>query len=317
MGAGSTTITASMSNVTGSTVLTVMAAAVTVTSIAVTPTTPSITTGATQQFKATATYSDGSTGNVTSSATWASSNTTVAAVNLAGLATGGSAGNTTISATLSGKSGSTTLTVLAATLTAIAVTPSGPSFANGSTQQFTATATYSNGTTANVTSSATWSSSNTPVATISSSGLATGQGGGTTTISAMMNDVTGSTTATVTVTGTANITTWHVDTNRSGQNDQETVLTPANVGPTTFGKLFSCPVDGYIYGSPLILSNQTINGAQHNVLYAATENDSVYAYDADSCGSGTPLWEVSLLESGETPLADKAILPYAGVTSTG
>jgi hypothetical protein len=128
--------------------------------------------------------------------------------------------------------------------------------------------------------------------------------------------VTGSTTATVTVSGKTNITTFHLDTNRSGLNDQKTVLTTANVAPATFGKLFSCPVDGYVYGEPLILSDQTINGAKHNVLYIATENDSVYAYDADNCGGGTPLWKVSLLQSGETPLADAAILPYAGVTST-
>jgi hypothetical protein len=154
------------------------------------------------------------------------------------------------------------------------------------------------------------------VATISSAGVATGQGGGTTTISAALSGKTGSTTATVTISGTANITTWHADTNRSGLNSKETTLTPANVNATNFGKLFSCPVDGYVYGTPLILSNQTINGAQHNVLYVATENDSVYAYDADTCGSGTPLWKVSLLQSGETPLADATILPYAGVTST-
>jgi hypothetical protein len=107
-----------------------------------------------------------------------------------------------------------------------------------------------------------------------------------------------------------------MDSNRSGLNDQETVLTPANVTSTTFGKLFSCPVDGYVYGSPLILSNQTIDGAKHNVLYVATENDSVYAYDADTCGGGTPLWKISVLQSGETPLADEAILPYVGITST-
>lgn len=84
----------------------------------------------------------------------------------------------------------------------------------------------------------------------------------------------------------------------------------------TFGKLFSCLVDGYVYGSPSILSNQTINGAAHNVLYLATENDSVYAFGSGTCGGGTPSWKVSLLKSGETPLTDKAILPYAGVTST-
>jgi len=314
---GTTTIKATADGFTAMATLTVTAATVTVTSIAVSPSTPSITAGATQQFTATATYSDGSTGNVTASATWASSNTMVATVNSAGLATGESAGNATISATLGGQVGATKLTVVAApTLTAITVTPSNPSFANGTTQQFTATATYSNNTTANVTSSVTWSSSSTPVATISSAGLATGQGGGTTTISATMNSVQGSTTATVTLSGTANIATFHVDSNRSGLNDQETVLTTANVAPATFGKLFSCPVDGYVYGEPLILSNQTINGARHNVLYVATENDSVYAYDADTCEGGAPLWKVSVLKTGETPLADEAILPYVGVTST-
>jgi len=314
--AGNTSITASMSGVTGATTLTVTAAAVTVTSIAVTPATASITTGATQQFTATATYSDGTTGNVTASATWASSNTTAATVNTAGLATGSSVGSSTISATLSGTSGSATLTVVAPMLTSITVSPSDPSFLNGATEQFTATANYSNNTTSNVTSSATWSSSNTAIATISSAGLATGQGGGTTTISAALSGITGGATASVTLSGTTSITTWHVDTNRSGLNSQEAILTPANVNASNFGKLFSCPVDGYVYGAPLILSHQSVNGALHNVLYVATENDSVYAYDADTCGGGTPLWKVSLLQSGETPLADEAILPHAGVTST-
>jgi uncharacterized protein YjdB len=317
--AGATTIKATADGFTATATLTVTAAAVTVTSIAVSPSSPSITAGATQQFTATATYSNGTTGALASGVTWTSSNTTAATVSSTGLATGVAAGTTTIKAAADGFTATAMLTVTAATaptLTAIVVTPSDPTFANGSTQQFTATATYSNNTTANVTSSVTWSSSNTSVATISSGGLASGQGGGTTTISATMNSVKGSTTATVTVSGTANITTFHVDTNRSGLNDQETVLTTANVAPATFGKLFSCPIDGYVYGAPLILSNQTIDGAKHNVLYVATENDSVYAYDADTCGGGTPLWKISLLQSGETALADEAILPYVGVTST-
>ena len=316
VGAGTTTISATANGFSATASLTVTAVTPTLTAVSVSPATASITSGTAQQFSATATYSNGSTSDVTASATWASSDTTVAAINPAGLATGNSSGSATISATFGAIGGSAALKVVAPVLTTIAVTPSSPSFANGSTEQFTATAGYNNNTTANVTSSATWSSSNSAVATISSGGLATGQGGGTTTISAALNGVNGSTTATVTVTGTANITTWHVDANRSGLNNKETILTPANLAPATFGKLFSCPVDGYVYGSPLILSNQTINGATHNVLYAATENDSVYAFDADICGGGTPLWKVSLLQTGETPLADKAILPYAGVTST-
>ena len=233
----------------------------TLSSISVTPANTSISVNGTQQFTATGLYSDGSTANVTPSVTWASSNSGVATVAASGIGTGVSVGSTSITATMGGVSGSTALTVTALMLTSITVTPANPSFANGSTQQFIATANYSNGSTAIVTSSVTWTSSNSSVATISSSGLATGQGGGTTTISATQGGLMGSTTASVTLNGNVSITTWHVDTNRSGLNNQRTTLTPANVAPATFGKLFSCLVDGYVYGSPLILSNQTINGA--------------------------------------------------------
>ncbi len=116
--------------------------------------------------------------------------------------------------------------------------------------------------------------------------------------------------------GNANITTWHVDTNRSGLNAAEQILTPANVTPATFGKLFSYAVDGYVYGEPLLMSNLTVNGSTHNVLYAATEHDSVYAFDADSYGTGAPLWQTSLLKAGETPMTNGPIQPYQGVTST-
>jgi hypothetical protein len=113
-----------------------------------------------------------------------------------------------------------------------------------------------------------------------------------------------------------NITTWHVDNNRSGLNAGEQSLSPSTVTPNTFGKLFSYLMDGYAYGEPLLMSNITVNGSSHNVLYAATEHDSVYAFDADNYGTGTPLWQVSLLQSGETPLTAGAIQPYQGVTST-
>ncbi len=317
---GTATITASANGLSAQAALTVTAATKTLSSISVTPATASVTAGTAQQFTATATYSDGSTANVSSSATWASSDTFVAVVNASGLATAAADGTATISATLNSVSGSGTVTVTAApTLTGITVTPANASFAAGSTEQFTATANYGNGTTANVTSSATWTSSNTSIATIDASGLATGVAAGSTTITASLNSATGNTGATVTASapaGVVNITTWHVDTNRSGLNANEQTLTPANVTPSTFGKLFSCLVDGYVYGSPLILSNLTINGATHNVLYVATEKDSVYAFDADTCGGGTPLWQVSLLQSGETPITDGPIQPYEGVTST-
>ncbi len=319
--AGSTTITAADNSVTGTASLTVTAPPPpTLTSIAVAPASASIAAGSTQQFTATATYSDGSTSNVTSTATWASTNTAVATVNASGLATAVSAGTASMSATLNGVSGSAALTVTASskTVTSIAVAPNPASFATGTTQQFTATATYSDSSTANVTSTATWASTNTPVATINASGLATGVTAGSTTINATLNSVTGSSAATVTAAnpGTTNVTTWHFDNDRGGLNPTETTLTPTNVNSTTFGKLFSYQLDGYAYAEPLLMSNVTVNGAKHNVLYVATENDSVYAFDADTYGTGAPLWQVSLLQSGETPLTNAPIKPVEGITST-
>lgn len=92
------------------------------------------------------------------------------------------------------------------------------------------------------------------------------------------------------------VTTYHNDNGRTGQNLQETILTTANVNSTSFGKLFSQPLDGYSYGQPLYVSNVTIpNQGVHNVVYMATMNDSVYAFDADS-NTGTnsqPLWQVN------------------------
>jgi hypothetical protein len=98
-------------------------------------------------------------------------------------------------------SGSTVLTVMAPTLKSIAVTPANPSITKGATQQFTATGTYSDSSTANLTSQVTWASGTTMVATITAGGLATGAGAGTSSISATLGSVSGSTVLTVTATG--------------------------------------------------------------------------------------------------------------------
>ena len=123
------------------------------------------------------------------------------------------------------------------------------------------------------------------------------------------------TTINLTVVTGVNVPTWHVDSQRTGLNSGESSLLPATVSSQAFGKLFSYQVDGYAYAEPLLISNVNLGGARHNVLYVATENDSVYAFDADSYGKGTPLWKTSLLNAGETPLAG-AIKPVEGITST-
>ena len=116
-----------------------------------------------------------------------------------------------------------------------------------------------------------------------------------------------------------NVTTYHYDNARTGQNTQETTLTPANVNSTQFGKLFSVKVDGLLYAQPLYLSNVNIGGGVHNVLYVATEHDSVYAIDADS---GAIYWQVSLIPAGGSTLNSSTdvgcggIVPEVGITST-
>jgi hypothetical protein len=169
--------------------------------IAVTPANQSIAAGTTQQFRATMTYSDTSTGDVTALATWLSSNTPVATMNPAtpGLASGVSPGVSSISATFGGFVGGTQLTVTAATLRSIQVTPTNASSPLGTTRQFAATGTYSDNSSQDLTATATWASSATNVATIAAGGLATTNSVGSTTITATVGSLSGTTTFNVTM----------------------------------------------------------------------------------------------------------------------
>lgn len=205
-GMGTTTITATSGTVSGSTALTVSNVIPTLVTIVVTPPAPAIVgVRATQQFVATGTYSDGSNQIVTTSVTWSSSAPKVATISNAagsqGLATSVGVGSSTITATMGSVSGSTSLTVNAAPLVSIAVTPTSPTIALGTNQQFTATGTYSDGSTQNITTSVTWSSATPKVATISntagSQGLATSVAAGASSITAASGTISGSTMLTV------------------------------------------------------------------------------------------------------------------------
>jgi hypothetical protein len=162
-------------------------------SIAVTPANASIAKGATLQFAATGTFSDGSTQDITHGVTWSSSNTTVATINPAsGIAVGQVAGTANITASLGTvPPAAVLLNITNATLQSISVAPAAPSIALGTTQQFTATGTYSDFSTANITSVVTWTSATPATASISASeGLARGLVAGTTQISAKLGTIT-------------------------------------------------------------------------------------------------------------------------------
>jgi uncharacterized protein YjdB len=346
---GSSTIQAASGSVSGSTTLTVNASAPTLSSIAVTPANPSIQDGTTQQFTATGTYSDNSTKNITTTVNWTSSSTSIATISntagSTGLATSLASGSTTIQAALGGVNGSTLLTVTAAstaTLTIVVVSPQYPLITDASSNQaFTATGHYSDGSTQDLTSTATWTSSNTGVATVNPSGTATSQSLGSaqptgyTSIRATVGAISGVSILSVSnhtanPSGFAGVFMQHNDILRTGQNLNETALTPTVVKTTaSFGKKFTQSVDGYVYAQPLYVPNVNIAGTNHNVVYVATENDSVYAFDADSnIGSNAnPLWHANLIDTahgaaaGALPVTNGQVgctdlVPKIGITST-
>jgi hypothetical protein len=118
-----------------------------------------------------------------------------------------------------------------------------------------------------------------------------------------------------TITG-LDVPTWHYDMGRTGLDSQETSLTPTTVTPATFGKRMVVPMDGAVDAQPLYLSSVTIGAQTPNVLYVATENDSVYALNASS---GAQLWKTSALKPGETAADNQGcneLSSQVGITST-
>jgi hypothetical protein len=114
------------------------------------------------------------------------------------------------------------------------------------------------------------------------------------------------------------VPTWRYDLTHAGQNTKETALTPTNVNATSFAKLFSVPVDSTLYAQPLYMPGLKMSdGLVHNVLFVATENDSVYAFDADSNqgADNKPIWQISLLTASHGAGAGATAVPYADTGS--
>ncbi|MGA7915361.1 MAG: hypothetical protein WCA00_09015 [Candidatus Acidiferrales bacterium] len=117
-------------------------------------------------------------------------------------------------------------------------------------------------------------------------------------------------------TSTVNVLTYHNDALRTGQNLNETTLTPATLNSTAFGKVATLSVDAGVDAEPLYVSNLTVAGSNHNVVFVVTENDSVYAFDADTFAQ---LWQVSVLGANETASDNRGcsqVSPIIGITST-
>jgi Immunoglobulin I-set domain len=163
---------------------------------------------------------------------------------------------------------------------------------------------------------ATSASYTTPAATSADNGstylvVVTNSAGSVTSNSAVLTVTTG-----IPAPGGTDVLTYKNDLNRSGQNLTESTLTPSNVASSTFGLLRNLPVDGKVDAQPLYLSQLNVSGAIHNTVFAATEHDSVYAFDSDT---GAVLWHVSLLGTGETTSDTRGcsqVVPEIGITST-
>lgn len=291
-------------------------------SVNVTPATASVASQQTQQFSATVNNSSNQ------AVTWqvddiSGGNTTVGTISTNGLYTAPIEAGThvikAISVADTTKSGGATVTVSTNTAITVEVTPAAATVATLQSQQFTATVSNSSNT------AVIWQvddieGGNANVGTISASGLYTAPSDdGTHVIKAVsVVDSTKSGSATVTVFEVESISgvfTYHNDNARTGQNLKEGILTPANVNSQTFGKLFSLSVDGYVYAQPLYVSNLSIKGQTRNVLFVATEGNSVYAFDADK--PGNPLWQTSFIDPANgistVPYQDTATAPdYTG-----
>jgi trimeric autotransporter adhesin len=195
---GSTTVTATADGTQGSTDITVTAPTPTLTGLTVSPTPVVLPAGGTRQLTATGSYSDGTTRDLTGTATWTTTDVKVATIDATGLLTATSPGTTTVTATADGTQASAEITVTARTLTGLTVSPAQVTLDLGDKWKLTAKGSYSDGTTSDLKGTVTWVSDRGEVATVDrTTGWVTGQQEGTATVTATADGLQASSTITV------------------------------------------------------------------------------------------------------------------------
>jgi hypothetical protein len=309
---GTVTVTATSGSVSGSATLTVTAP--TLASIQLSPQSPTIPLGSTQQFTATGVYTDGSTQNLTNSATWSSSASAVAAINTSGVSTGLFQGVATIQASLGSVNATTNLSVSEAALVSIAVTPTTSSIPLGSSQQYQAIGTYSDGSTQNVTTLLTWSSATPTVATISDAGLATSVSQGTASLTGTFAAISASVSLTVAAPNLVSITVVpNVGTLSTGGTQQLTATGIYTDGTT----------QNLTASSTWTSSNSSAIGVSNSgvATAAATGSATITAMSGSISGTavlivtaGTTNLNTSRYEHNATMLNNGQILVAGGVT---
>jgi hypothetical protein len=304
--------------------------------VTVAPTTASVATSATQTFTATVTNDSAAKG-----VTWALSCATASGCGALSATTSASGAGVTYTApgavpspatvTIAAtsvsdgtKSASATITITASTAppagpVSVTISPRVMGLALGQALGVTATVTNDVGG-AGVTWTATSGTFSAKAATTATYVAPSSPGTGVTITATSKVDATKSATATIAVTDLAGVTTYHNDVSRDGANSQEYLLNTSNVNQATFGKLFSCTVDGAVYAQPLWVPNVSIGGGTHNVIVVATMRDSVYVFDADA-NPCKQYWKQTLIPPGETygsasDVGTQDIFPDIGILGT-
>ena len=192
---------------------------------------------------------------------------------------------------------------LATVSSPITVTPTSANLHALNTQSFSASQSVS------------WSST---CGSVSGAGLFTAPASsGTCTVTATASGGTPFTTQAMVNVDVVNYTAWKGGGGATGDQTNETSLSPSNVNASSFGLSWSSAVDGWVNGQPLYMNGLMVNGSSHNVVFIATANDSVYAFDGDT---GSELWQTSLIPGGATAVSASSVgftsAPLIGILST-